>query len=229
MRRRRSAPAPEQFYQLEIQGKFRQAEAFVAEDTKDYFYNGGKPDIKALTIDSIDLTDNGNKATLHFSAKVMMKAPGMLAREINTRSTSTWKFENGDWFMYKNQDAAIDTPFGKLQVRNTGSGDSPLPSSLPNPVDISTMLTIDHPSLVLTSGSQTPQTATITNHLPGPISLAFGEGYPAGLIVGIDKSQLASGEKAVVSFRAESNHRPVGEVHITAVPLPDLVVKITTR
>ena len=39
---------PEQFLQLEVDKKYRQAETFVAEDTKDYYYDNGKPEINAF-------------------------------------------------------------------------------------------------------------------------------------------------------------------------------------
>ena len=59
----------EQFYQLEIDKKFRQAEAFVAEDTKDDYYNGSKPAIKASSIQKIEWSDNNTRARVTSKAK----------------------------------------------------------------------------------------------------------------------------------------------------------------
>ncbi len=39
-----------EFYQLLVDKKFRQAESLVVEDSKDMYYNWGKPDIKGFDI-----------------------------------------------------------------------------------------------------------------------------------------------------------------------------------
>ncbi len=219
----------EQFYQLEVDGKFRQAEAFVAEDTKDYFYNNGKPDLKAVKIDSIDFSPDGTHATLHLTARVVWKAPGMMAQELSTKAPATWKLENGQWCLYIDQSPEIDTPFGKFRPGVGGPGGSPLPSGLPNPTDMDTMVTADRTSVVLTNGDRTPQTVTVTNHLPGAVKIAVGTTLPTGLNAELDKKDLASGEKAIVSLRAEGDAKPAGDLHISIGPLPDLIIKITTR
>src|SRR5712691_2050487 len=46
------------FYQLHVKGDFRHAEAYVAEDTKDFFYTNNKPQYLSFEIGRIDSSKN---------------------------------------------------------------------------------------------------------------------------------------------------------------------------
>src|SRR6185437_3565408 len=83
----------QQFYQLELHENFRQAEALVADDSKDYFYNSGKPKFKDVSVGAIEITDKGTKATVHVNVKVELLAPGVGAQVFTAPATSTWKLE----------------------------------------------------------------------------------------------------------------------------------------
>src|SRR5579862_8034538 len=62
----------EEFFQYHVTGEFRKAEALVAEDTKDLFYNRNKPRyLKFVNIDHINYNDDFTKAT----AIVMVVSP----------------------------------------------------------------------------------------------------------------------------------------------------------
>jgi hypothetical protein len=211
----------EQFYQLEVDGKFRQAEALVAEDSKDYYFNNGKPRIRSFQIGKIEFQDDGTRAVVTLIAKVIMTAPGLSAAEVPVTARHTWKFENGDWSWYIDQKAEIDTPFGKM--RPAGADANGSPAGLPDFTKPLGMVSIDRTSVDLSNGTGK---VTITNHLPGSISLRIGN-HPQGLIVEVDKSQLAQGENAVISFRAAEGAKPSGEAHFTALPIgQEFVVKI---
>jgi len=220
----------QQFYQLELEKKFRQAEAFVAEDTKDYYFNNGKPDIKNFRIDQIEFSPDGTKAKLIVNITSMMAAPAMGAMEFSASVPMTWKLDNGEWCWYKVAETEIDTPFGKWKVGDGGSGSPPpMPAGMPDPSKLKTAVSIDRTSIDLTAGSQKVETVTITNHLPAPIDLVPGPDGPKGLIMAIDKKKLAPEEKAVISFSTSGTEKPIGTVRISAGPVQDFVIQIRTK
>src|ERR1700691_5106919 len=62
----------EQFYQLQVDKKFRQAEALVAEESKDDYYNRSKPDIKGFSIQEIQLLDDNTRARVTLKGKLVI-------------------------------------------------------------------------------------------------------------------------------------------------------------
>jgi hypothetical protein len=216
----------QQFYQLEVEKKFRAAEAFVAADTKDYFYDNGKPDIRAFELGPVTFTDNGTRATIALVATVVLMAPEVGSQEFKVPAKPTWKLENGEWMWYVNQTAEIDTPFGKWRPGtgpDTGGGPN-LAATMANPDALQNLVSVDRTAIELASGNNT---VTISNQLPGPISLTVAD-RPAGLKIDIDKASLASGEKAVVSFSTAGTGDPSGTVRIVASPInKEFLIKIT--
>src|SRR5579871_5582628 len=51
-----------EFFELHVKGDFRKAEALVAEDTKDFFYNGNKPRYLSFEISKIKYNEDFTKA-----------------------------------------------------------------------------------------------------------------------------------------------------------------------
>ncbi len=115
----------QEFFQYHVTGEFRKAEALVAEDTKDLFYNRNKPRyMKFVEIARIDYRENFTKAT----ATVMMVSPEMLAGWAGgppqVPIPSNWKIEDGKWCYYLEPESFIRTPFGSIPL-NTISKASP--------------------------------------------------------------------------------------------------------
>ncbi len=218
----------EQFYQLEAEQKYRQAEAFVAEDTKDYYYNNGKPENKNYHIEKVEFTDAAH-AKVTMTATAILRAPGFPPQEFTVPQVQNWKLENGQWCWYFVPNDTIDTPFGKWKV-TSGDGAIPAIPGMPaNTEDLGKMITIDRTSVELLAGSHKPETVTITNHLPGTVNLEIGTDRPQGLDVVVDKKQLGRDEKAVVSFSVVGNAKPSGTVRIDAGPLQQFAVQIKTK
>src|SRR5580692_7030921 len=66
----------EKFLQLEVDKNFRAAWALVADDTQDYFFNSGRPDIRSFVIDKVELSDDNTRAKVIFRMKTVLRAPG---------------------------------------------------------------------------------------------------------------------------------------------------------
>jgi hypothetical protein len=209
----------EKFYQLEVARNFRAAWALVADDTQDYFFNGGRNDITGFTIDKIELLENNKYARMTIKAKAVMRAPGLTAIDVEVPIVSTWKLENGDWYWYVDQSGGVDTPFGKIATANDAAG-GPKPSlpGIPSVAAMKSQVSIDKQAVVL-SAEAPVQTVEISNHMPGPITVDIQSQGIDGLIVEVDNKQVASQKSGTVSFRAKPGAKPAGKVGIDVAPL----------
>src|SRR5690242_9576995 len=79
------------FYQAQVDGHPRQSEQYVAEDSKDYFFEMRKPRILAFEIRQIDYTDNFTKATVITFAQLYVKFPGFDKKPLSMPVKTLWK------------------------------------------------------------------------------------------------------------------------------------------
>lgn len=218
----------QRFYQLQQDKKYREAEAMVADDTKDLYYNAKKAKIESFTIDRVDLTDNMTKAKVLIKAKILTLLPGAGAEIFEMPTTTTWKVENGEWRWYVSAEARSATPFGKMNSSEGGAapgqldarGAAPGGVDNPNVAALQGRISIDTTSVQLTRHKR-DQVVTITNGLPGSLDLKLdplAEKTP-GLTVKIDKPHLDAGEKAMVEFHLYGEQKLSGIVEIVALPL----------
>src|ERR1035438_5497206 len=61
-----------EFYQLQVDKKYRQSEVYIAADTKDLFYASGKPDLAGFSIAKVVMLEGGTKAEVTVKGKVSM-------------------------------------------------------------------------------------------------------------------------------------------------------------
>src|SRR5579863_7304979 len=118
----------EEFFQDHVTGEYRKAEALVAEDSKDLFYNHNKPRyIKYVGIDHVTYSDNFTKAY----AVVMVVSPEMIAGWGSDPAAlpipSTWKIDNGKWCWYVEPEQFLRTPFGNIPLNSAGKGGNGAP------------------------------------------------------------------------------------------------------
>src|SRR5580658_3680287 len=102
----------DQFYQLLVAKKFRQAEALVVDDSKDLYYNWGKPDIKGFDIKSVEFLDGGRAAKVTLTVTMYMAVAGAAPILFHMPSPSTWRLEQGKWSLWIDPDIALMTPMG---------------------------------------------------------------------------------------------------------------------
>jgi hypothetical protein len=214
----------QQYYQLMVDKKYRQAEAMVADDSKEDYYAGKKPDLKAFDIMNIDL-QTANTAKVTIRAKVLLLMPGAGGQLFDMPTPTYWKLENGAWSWYIPEEVRSATPFGKMQngVKVAGTMDlkGAAPGGLDNPnvgalVD---RITIDKLAVVLTS-KEPQQLVTITNGLPGPLDLTLDSHALniKGLTVQVVPLHLEAGGKAVVTLRRSATAQFTDVVPVIAEP-----------
>jgi len=188
-----------EFYQDHVDGKFRQAESLVAEDTKDFFYSGNKPKYLSFQITRIDYSEGYTRAKAVVVCEQYVLMPGFTDKPLKVPTPSTWKLVDGQWYWYIDPEVLSVTPFGKMKA---GDGSTPGKPVIPKPEEMNFIFSLvkaDKAAVSLAPG-QTEQ-VTISNSAQGPMSISVS-GAPPGVEVRLDRMDLNAGEKAVLSLRA---------------------------
>jgi hypothetical protein len=193
------------FYQCYVDGKFRQAEQFVSEDTKDLHYQQEKNKIRSHRILKIVFDDSFKKARV---ATIVGTTVGLrgIRHDVEAPMSSTWRLEDGKWMYYFNPNEGVDTPVGRMRPGPMGENNVnpnnrlPIGEAIKNPGAIFRQMKVSKNSVLLKSYEDSTDAITIENNMPGPLSVDFsGESLP-GLTWAFDRKELKQGEKAVLTF-----------------------------
>jgi len=216
------------FYQAHVDKKFRQADQFVAEDTKDFYYESNKPAYLSFDIGKITYSENFTKAKAIINCKMRVPMPGF-TEPIMAPIPSTWKLENGQWYWYVDQTRGRETPFGTMKpAAGAVSGDGSLPSLSSGP-SIETLwksVRADKNAVQLSAKTASSDQVTISSKLPGVISLQLDAPKTPGLAVELDRTELKAGEEAKITFRSEPQEKPVtrvAEVRVRVMPTNQVI------
>lgn len=208
----------QQFYQLHREGKFRQAEALVAEDTKDFFYSSNKPKYVSFKIDRIDWSEEFTKAKATVVCEMFVMVPGFAGKPLPVPTPSTWKVENGQWVWYVSEEARNATPFGQMKPGTGGSGAAPSLPALPTleeGIRLISRVSADKSSVKLNTAEPSSDQVTITNEMPGAIKISVSAPEVPGLEIQAEPS-IEPGGKSIVTFRYKpGNVKPAAPVTAT--------------
>lgn len=186
-----------QYFQLLVDNKYRQAEDLVAEDSKDLYYNSNKPKYVSFELKTIDYSDNFTRANASLSCETLVVVPGFAGRPIRLPVTSRWKLVNGEWFYYIDPDDVRRTPFGLV---NPGSGaPGTLPAIPANPAFAMGKVKADKTVVSLKPGQSAE--VTLSNAAQGQMSISL-TGRVQNVDVKLDRVNLNVGEKAVLNLQA---------------------------
>jgi hypothetical protein len=192
------------FYGLYMEGKFRAADAFVAEDSKDAFYVAGKRKCRSIEIDTLRFSEDFSKADVFVSCDtdVMVEPVGLIPAQVPMRTH--WKTLNGDWFWYVEPASAegTPTPFGFFKP---GSPNGPptgmaMPAGGMSVAALTTMVKVDRQQVSLDVNTKGVGRVVVTNTMPGAVSLVLEPKEIPGFELALDKTSLAQGESAVLSI-----------------------------
>jgi hypothetical protein len=189
------------FYQLHVDQKFRQAEALVAEDSRDFFYTANKPRYYSFEIGEIEWQDNYTRARVKMLCEQKLMIPGFQGKSMIIPEPSYWKIEDGKWFWYLDRKTFRQTPFGEL-----AEGDPAAKTSAPQmpAIDVNSvqaMVKADR-NQVQFKADNTSERVTILNQMPGVVSLNLElPKQQNGVEVSLDRAELKQGEKAVLTLK----------------------------
>jgi len=191
------------FYQACIEGKYRAADHFVAEESKDAFYAMNKKHYLSCAGAKAEYSENFTRAKVTIDCEVELTSPGAPNVKVKMQQIGLWKLMDGQWYWYIDQKAAKMTPFGDMSVAPS-SGSQPqsvLPGKPIEAKDLAGGVKADKTVVHLSKVSPAEQQVTISNFLPGPVSLSLIPPSIPGLDAHLDHSDLARGSKATLDIR----------------------------
>jgi len=226
-----------EFCELHKQGKFRQAEQMVADDTKDYFYNSGKPHYVSYEIQSITYNQDFTKATAMVICEHYLAALGFQGKTVKMLTPFNWKIENGQWMWYVDQNTMLVTSFGKMSpVPRTGEPAAPPPPPgtpppalpmIPATADqFFALIKADKTALSLKPGAS--DQVIVSNGTPGIIGLEIEQQVP-GVEAKLDAVFYPAGGKAVLTVHA-GQQSTSGVIALRVKPIgPRISIKISVE
>ncbi|MGA9066808.1 MAG: hypothetical protein WB332_15620 [Bryobacteraceae bacterium] len=221
-----------QFCELHKEGKFRQAEQMVAEDTKDYFYNSGKPRYVSYEIQSIKYNQDFTKATAMVICEQYLPAPGFQTHTVKLLTPFNWKIENGQWMWYVDKDALLVTPFGKMTLApRPGDTSKPADPNAPPPPMIPatagqffSLVKVDKKALSLKPGAS--DQVIISNGTPGLIGLEIAQQVP-GVESKLQGAWVPAGGKVALTVHA-GEQAVSGDLIVRVKPIgPRISIKVS--
>lgn len=197
------------FYDLHVKGEFRKAEALVAEDSKDLYYNSTKTKYLSYDIGRIEYFDNFTRAKATVLCEQYVMLPGFMGKPLKIPMPSTWKLVDGTWYWYLDPESLSMTPFGKASS-GSAQGSAPATRSIPDipttvPNFIYKQVKADKTSVSLKAGES--EQVTITNGALGTMNISL-MGSVTGVEVKLDRTVLNTGEKAVLTLQAGIDAKP---------------------
>jgi hypothetical protein len=215
-----------EFFQYHVTGEHRKAEALVAEDTKDYFYNNNKPRYLSFEIGKIDYSDGYTKAKALVKVKMAIMLPGFNGQVMEIPTPSYWKVVDGKWYWYLDKAMQNASPMGEMHPGPPrADGAAPVTPTIAASMDeLFAQVKLDKAEVAVKPGAQ--DQVVIANGMVGPINLTI-QGKIEGIQAAFDHAEIKSGEKAVMTVKAADGAKAgILTVHVqqTGQTLPVRVV-----
>ena len=191
----------DRFYSLYQQSKFRQAEALVAEESRDLYYGMSKVPIRGFKVESIEWSDNFQTAKVLVSCQYV--TPRTANAEIYVPVTGKWKLMGGEWYLLIEK--RTTWPWGPMKFDDpTKSKPQPFQRPTLDSV-VSGAFRVDQQKLVFPRDAQGPitRTVTISNYMPGPLQLEMESAKLPGLALTLSDKTIQPGSQ--VALQASYN------------------------
>jgi hypothetical protein len=209
------------FFQAHVDGKFRQAEEVIAEDSKDAFYNMEKRGYFGFEIIKIKYSEDYTKATVVTTLDMEWRSPRIGVMRVKPPLSSLWRLENGKWVWYVVASKDWETPWGKMQPGPDQQKSIMTAFQGVNVNDVLKQVAIDRTEIRLRGYEASQGQAAIENNMPGQVRLRLDAPTYQGLQVTLDKTELVAGQTArvLVKFTPETTDpKPTTRVSIHVEP-----------
>ena len=200
------------FYTHFQRGEFREAENFVAEESKDLFYGAKKNRILNFEIRNVEFEEDFRAANVIVLCETIV--PMMGSKPFAVPLASEWKFD-GDlgWMMHlkdpgeaRERVAMAGSPFGNMQFRQ----DLPEPGKLRDQTDKAQVPTIEslsgmyHASTenmrFIGANSPSSQSFTIHNRSAGKMTIEQVAGHMEPLEVQFESTEIEAGQSTKITI-----------------------------
>jgi hypothetical protein len=222
------------FYQAHVDGKFRLADQYVAEDSKDVFFAAEKPRYGSFQISKITYTDNFTQATVITACKTELFFHGQ-KMPVTMPAVTHWKIDNGDWFWYYVKATEVESPWGTMKPGPAGEGSSVAAMIPTDPVaaarNILAKVVLDHNAVTVDQTKESKQEIHLKNGMLGAIKvLADPTGTP-GLTIRPAKAEVGPGEEVavVIAFNPDDPEVTCRECLMHPGVRPAITVTLTVQ
>ncbi len=193
------------FLQAHVDGKFRLADQYVADESKDAFFEAQKRRYRDFEIAKVTYSENYTKATvLAVCGTEMQLAMSSRPMLVKMPLTMYWKTVGGKWFWYlPPAPASYDTPFGKMKPGpDNPAGGSPSGGmgQMPSLAQLSKLVAVDK-SVVRLSATAPSAVVVLSSRMPGKVNAGIEGALPDGLDAKLDRSELKTGETAKLTLK----------------------------
>jgi hypothetical protein len=215
----------QKFYEEQRDGKFRAADVYVAEDSKDTYFEADKRRCKTFEVGKITYTENFQKADVLILCDTTMLMPPRGVVEVKMPLNSKWKVVGNDWFWFVEPKVGRDSPFGKMFPGSGSEGGVPSVPRGPDVKDLARMVKVDRNVLKFRGASAGADEVKIISDLQGEAQLVVEAAKTPDLEITLDKSSLEPKGTATLSVRyspAPGKPRPVPstyEFRVQVMPL----------
>ncbi len=208
------------FYQAHVDGKFRQADTVVHEDSKDAFFVADKNRYRGFEIIKINYAENFTKAVVVVAVDTDFFLPGFGKTPVTIPLTTTWKYDAGEWWWYVTPpgEEGVKTPFGMMKPGKEGTNRvMDKLKNMPSRESIGAKVRISKSDVKLSSVNPAEDEVEVFNGMQGPVSLRVEAAGFEGFEATLDDSELKSGGKTKIHIRCHPQNR---------LPKPTVTVKL---
>ena len=222
------------FYQAHIDGKWREADKYVAEDTKELFFAMQKSRYQSCEILNTRYAEAFKKAQVTVTCKGDWQFHNT-KQPVVIPMTTTWRVENKEWFWYVDAGSgAKPSPWGTMTPGPEKTGQSLGPAGMPANLEqardkILSQVKVAKTEVTLKSKEESTATVDIFNQTPGEVALraVLGTELP-GLSLSLTKNRLLTAETSVltIKFTPQENQPsslPPVDVFVEATPFNKVV------
>ena len=220
-----------EFYQLQVDGKFRAAEKYVCESSQEAYYASDKSRWLSKQITRVEFKDKFTKADVYVAFESEASTPFGSIR-MKSVIPSPWNFEKGAWCHFMPDPSSVVsrvTPFGTMMAK------APTPDTPAGPpqgkemaaATVQSSVAAKRTTLHVKSGEASSDETEILNGLDGMIDLRLKDPNLPGLTVTLSPQRLKSKEKAMVKVSyapQERSTRSACEIPIEVIPTGQRIV-----
>jgi len=222
------------YMQLQVDGKPRLAEQYVAEDSRDYYYEMQKPRYLSFEIGNITYSDEFTKAKAMITVEMVIHMLGFPNKPMKVPFMTWWKVVDGQWYWYVEPQPVPVTPFGKMTPgpAQPDGGAPGLPADPLKAVDIAALqkqVQADKHVVKLKARESSSDQITISNQFAGTVSLQLQPFDFSGLAAKLEQTELKAGEKTVLSFHFEPGSKAPPHSMLTGVKVQPINSFIAVR
>jgi hypothetical protein len=192
-----------EFYTLYQQGKFRQTEAYIDEDSRDAYYGSSKSRIHGFELKDIKFAEDFQSAQVVVTCQTTIAIQNS-GTKVPLPVHSRWKQTDGQWYalMGRGEEGdTVNTPFGKMKFqKGEGSAALNMPRAV-KPASFAGMYALSSGRVLKFSAKEpVTQTIALSNKGPVPLKLRQETQDVDGLEIAIEPKQIEQGETMIVSF-----------------------------